>query len=187
MRELRERHAWVDTDHDLAITLAVVVGSRADDVVRAYGGDPAAPIGARTFAESAVPVDDIGDYGHAQVFTVADRVVVLENNGWAGSDPDTAVRASTGGGSFLSAYWNVDALSRLVQAVDGKVTANLEPLFAANPPQVGDVYPEWLDGGAFTAATYRSACLAVVQQQTGVAFDRKWLETAWSTFRIPVR
>jgi len=182
-----EQHAWVDTAHDLAITVAVVVGLSADDVVRAYGGDPTMPIGARTFVESAVPDDAIGDYGHAQVFTVADRVVVLENNGWAGSDLDVAVRASAGGGVFMSAYWNVDALSRLVQAVDGKVTANLEPLFAADPPQVGDVDPVWLDGGAFTPSTYRSACLAVIQQQTDVAFDRDWLDAAWPTFQIPAR
>ncbi len=90
------KYEWIE-DVDLAWTLAVIQGHTVDEVVRTYRGEP---VGTATFEGSAVPEESIGDYFHVQVFRQGQHVLAIENNGWCGSSPTIARRASADGGRF---------------------------------------------------------------------------------------
>ncbi|SDD70631.1 DUF6461 domain-containing protein [Actinokineospora iranica] len=185
MRDLMSKYGWVDTAYDLALTVAVIEGSTTDELVSVYGGKPGEPVGLLSFAESEVPEQDFGHYFTLRVRERGSHLIAVENNGWSGSVPEIARRASHNGGRFFSVYWNVNGLSHIVQAIDGKIVAYLEPLFANREPQVGEVYPDWLHGNDFDPEHYKSASLAAMEDQTGIAFDRAWLDENLPTYRIP--
>ena len=131
-----------DDDDDLAWTVAVVGGRTKAEVVLAYGGDPERPIGSLRFDATfdLVPEDDLGRYFFIQTLTDGDHVVVLENNGWAGADAGLACRVSRDGGTFFSVYWSPSG-TRIVQAADGVLVADFDPLFVGQPAGAGDTYP----------------------------------------------
>lgn len=185
MRDLMNKYGWVDTAYDLALTVAVIEGSTTAELVSIYGGKPGEPVGLLSFGESEVPEQDFGHYFTLQVNDLGSHLVAIENNGWSGSVPEIARRASRDGGRFFSVYWNVNGLSHVVQAVDGTVAAYFEPLFANQEPQVGDIHPDWLRGDDFNPEHYKSASLAAMEDQTGIAFDRAWLDEKVPTYRIP--
>jgi hypothetical protein len=72
-----------------------------------------------------------------------------------------------------------------VQAVDGQVIAYFEPLFADEPEQIGDVQPGWIDGVTVDTETLWATCFALMEQQTGLVFDRAWFDQKLPTYRIP--
>jgi hypothetical protein len=188
LKDMIDKYAWVNDIE--AWTVAVVSGQPADEVVRIYGGDPASPVGDYFFAQAR----DLqgGAYPdplrfHLQVLSHGDHVVALENNGWSGSVPEIARRCSAHGGHFFSVYWNVNAFGMLVEAIDGKVTAYFESLYpiAPEPPQSGEVRPAWAVGPETEPGAAWPTCLALMQQQTGLAFDQRWLSTPLPTYGIP--
>src|SRR6266498_2520611 len=105
---------------------------------------------------------------------VAIQQVLLVTNGWSGSIPEIARRCSAHGGHFFSVYWNVNAFGMLVEAIDGKVTAHFESLYpiAPDPPQPDEVRPPWSIGPETEPRLARQTCLALMEQQTGLAFDQ---------------
>jgi hypothetical protein len=185
MRDMMRKYSWVDSEYDLALTVAVATGVRTADVIRAYGGDPDQALGSLTFDEAEVPADEFGQYFLLRVLESDDHVVAIENNGWGGSVPEIARRVTRLGGRYFSVYWNVNGLSCLAEAEDGRISAYFEPLFAGNQPGPGDVHPAWLGGGEFDAEHYKSASLAAMEQQAGVGFERAWLSDKLPTYRIP--
>jgi hypothetical protein len=181
------RYSWVQEIE--AWTVAVIEGRSADEIIRVYGGDPATSVGDYYFAQLA----DLQGPGepeplrfHLQVSTHERFVVATENNGWTGSIPEIARRCSAGAGRFFSVYWNANAFGMLTQAIGGTVTASFEFLYPlapeAYPPEIR---PDWAIGPEIEPNLARQACFALLEQQTGLRFDRDWLTEMRPTFRIP--
>lgn len=185
--DLIDKYAWVKRME--AWTVAAVEGRGADEVVRIYGGDPAGPVGDYTFAEADAldghDPDNIQFF--LQVRSHGRYVVAVEHDGYSGSLPEIARRCSAGGGQFFSVYWNINAFGLLTQAIDGTVTARFESLypFSLAPQQPGDVRPAWAVGPEVDVELAWQACLALMEQQTGLSFDLGWLAERWPTYRIP--
>lgn len=187
MRPLIDRYRWVDDpDLDLAWTVATITGRTADEVVQTYGGDPADPVGELTYEGAGVPYDDFGKYFHLQILVPDGHVVAIENNGWSGTLPETGRRASANGAAFFSVYWSPSA-DRLMQAVDGTVTAYFNPLRYDPADDRFDVYPAWAAGAGLEhdGTDAGPICMALMEQQTGLAFQPEWLDLALPTYRIP--
>lgn len=73
-----------------------------------------------------------------------------------------------------------------MQAVDGKLMADFEPMF---PPRRSDEYgyPAWRTDGMFPIGALRSSMLEAMTQQTGLVFRREWLDKKLPTYRIPIK
>ena len=179
------RYAWADEDTNLAWTLAVISGRTPDDVIRAYGGDPGEQAALLPFPAAQVPHDELGAYSLLQVRQLGQHVVAIENNGWRGKATDVAERASESGGDFLSVFWNLNGNYKLTQARDGKLLASFDPLTVQHPAPIGETYPDWITDVVFTDDNLHAVLLAVIEQQTGLAFDRAWLMSPVPTYRVP--
>ncbi|GLZ43204.1 DUF6461 domain-containing protein [Actinokineospora sp. NBRC 105648] len=186
MRSLIEHYLWIeDPSLDLVWTIAVVRSTSVDRVVRTYGGDPSQPV-EMTFQEAeADAAEQPGAYFNAQAFSAGHHVVVIENNGWSGSVPELGRRASVDDSHYFSFYHSHTG-NRVLQAVDGQVTACFDPMFVGYPAAQADLTPDWTAGlEAEFEKHYKATCLAVMEQQTSVAFDRAWLDEKLPTYRIP--
>jgi Family of unknown function (DUF6461) len=183
VRELIDRYQWVQ-QLDVVMTFAVIHGHGVDEVVRIYGGDPEQSELMTTIEAEDAGLDN-GDDFYFQVFEHQDAVVALENNGWSGTVPEIARRASSDEGHFFSVHWNGNGMFRITEARGGKVTAYFEPTFGAQSAAPGDIVPEWVAGLELQPDELRAACLALVEQQTDVAFDQEWLVKQLPTFCIP--
>jgi hypothetical protein len=179
------RYGWADEDINLAWTLAVITGRTVGETVRAYGGDPGRDPRMLTFAQAQVPPDALGRRAYLQVREVGQHTVAIENNGWLGKRADIAERASRDGGGFLSVFWNLNADYKLTQAVDGKLTAQFDPLTVQHLAPVGDTYPDWIADVVFTDESLHAVLLALVEQQTGLVFDPVWLTEPQRTYYLP--
>lgn len=183
MRELIDRYRWAQ-QLDVVMTFAVIQGRSVDEVVRIYGGDPAQSQLMTTIEAEDAGLDD-GDDFYFQVFEHQDAVVALESNGWSGTVPEIARRASADEGHFFSVHWNGNGMFRITEARSGKVTAYFEPTLGVEPASPDDVIPEWAEGLELQPDELRAACLALVQQHTGAAFEEEWLVMKLPTFPIP--
>jgi hypothetical protein len=184
MRELRDKYAWADADYDLAWTVAVIQGRTADAVLALYGGGRAAKLGDLTFsAANADRNEHFDEYAVLQLLVRDQLVVAIEPNGWTGNIPEIARRVSAGGGDFFSVYWSPAAF-QIVQAKDGQIVASFDPNFIGLPAGANDLLPGWVGDDDFPLDHLKSSCLAAVEQQTGVAFDRGWLGEPLPTYRI---
>ncbi|HEY0638243.1 MAG TPA: DUF6461 domain-containing protein [Pseudonocardiaceae bacterium] len=179
------RYHWADEDTNLAWTLAVVSGRTPDEVIRAYGGDPTQAPEVMSFALVQVPPDELGSFSLVQMAEAGGRVVAIENNGWRGKAAEVAERASEGGGSFLSVFWNLNANYKVTQARDGKLTASFDPLTVQHPAPPGEIYPDWITDVVFTDEELHAELLAVVEHQTGLPIDPAWLREPRPTYRVP--
>lgn len=183
MRELIDRYQWVQ-QLDVVMTFAVIQGRSVDEVVRIYGGNPEQSQLMTTIEAEDAGLDD-GDDFYFQVFEHQDAVVALENNGWSGTVPEIARRTSADEGHFFSVHWNGNGMFRITEACGGKVVAYFEPTFGAQPAAPDDIIPEWAEGVELQPDELRAACLGLVEQQVGVAFEEEWLVKKLPTFRIP--
>ncbi|TWP45948.1 hypothetical protein FKR81_37645 [Lentzea tibetensis] len=182
MPELNQKYDWVK-HLDVVLTFAVVSGRSVDDAVRTYGGNPAEPQLMTTVEAEDAALDDEG-HAYVQVFAHQGAVVALENNSWSGTIPEIARRASADGGHFFSVHWNVNGAFQVVEADGGKVTAFFDPMrVGANDP--GEVQPAWLDDVHFEPGQLRTACLTLVERQSGIVFAQEWLVKKLPTYRIP--
>lgn len=182
--------AWAESlALDLVWTATVAEGRSVAEVVRAFGGDPASSEGMMTFREAEAEVQrtarEFGEFFLFHVFDHGRHVVALENNGYSGAFPEVARRASPRGGRYFSFFRNDNGVSKLVQAIDGRITAYFEPLFADEPARVGDVRPAWADGMEVNTETLWATCFALMEDQTGLAFDPAWFDARLPTYRIP--
>ncbi|MFF2087241.1 DUF6461 domain-containing protein [Nocardia sp. NPDC058176] len=101
-----------------AATITVVAARNPDTVVRAFGGDPATPEAMATLEGRAM---EHGDPWLA-VAPVADGVLAVEYNGYQGSHAPE-LRALSRGTRAASMYWNINGLTRLSFAADGRIVA----------------------------------------------------------------
>jgi uncharacterized protein DUF6461 len=173
--ELR-RYAWVREVE--AWTVAVIDGMTVAEVVRCYGGDPDASVGARRY----------GDLGQSlvQVFRVGCQVVALENDGYSGAVEGMAKRCSVRG-RFFSLYWNVNAFGLVIEAVGGALTAHFEHLYPFLPEAADqwDLRPEWAIGPRVDVESARAVCMALLEQRTGVVVEPEWLGQPRPAYQVP--
>jgi hypothetical protein len=118
-------YRWVrDSTLGVAATVTVATGASPEEVLAAFGADPAAPVSMPALFEqpgidpwvAVLPVD--GDTGPA--------VLAVEYNGWQGAQ-SPVLRPASAAGRAASMYWNVDALTNLAFARTGTVLASFEP------------------------------------------------------------
>lgn len=185
MRQLIDKYAWITAYDTLGWTAAVIHGRTEAEVINIYGGNPDQPLEPRPFEDALVPDEHFGTWFYLQTVTTGDTVVAIENNGWTGTIPEIARRASAGGGQFFSVSWTVEGRWRILQAKNGQVTASFDVLHAVNRTDPFDKLPAWLDHVDLSDDSLDATCLAVLEQQTGVAFDRRWLTAPLPTYRIP--
>lgn len=185
MRQLIDKYAWIQEYDTLGWTAAVIHGRTEAEVVSVYGGKPDESLVPRPFADALVADEDFGTWFYLQTVTIGDAVVAIENNGWTGTMPEIARRASAGGGRFFSIYWTVEGRWRIVQAANGEVIASFDVAQAVNRTDPFDKLPSWLDDVDLSDDGLDATCLAILEKQTGVAFDQRWLTEPLPTYRIP--
>lgn len=183
MWQLAEKYSWADKDPDFVCTIAVVTGTSASDLVRAYGGDPdeAARL---TFTDAWPSQSDFGIHFYVQVFTEGTFTVAVEPNGWTGDVPEIARRASAHG-HFVSTYWSMSGVSRMTEAMAGKVTAHFDPFAVGYSGGMGDLQPDWIEDASFDLDRPNASCLAAVELRTGIEVKAEWFGRELPTYRIP--
>ncbi len=181
--DLVAQYAWADADEPEAYTFSVISGKTEDEVIGAFGGDPAASR-TMTFAES---VDEQAshlyeDYELLRVVTV-DRHVIAIEWGFHGSIPEIARRASAGGGEFFSVYRNVNARYQVLHALDGRVDGMFDP-FDLEDAAWMDPKPEvpvWAEGVTFHMGALCAESFALMERTMGVAVDPAWMDASLRT------
>jgi len=185
MRELRAKYAWADEDHDLAWTVGVFERFAADAMLAIYGGGRGDHLDEMTFDDAMTLRNDHFDEFAVVQFKMHERYgVAIEPNGWTGNVPEIARRASVDGGRFFSVYWSPSAC-QILQAKNGQVTASFDPNFIGLPAGANDLLPGWVGDDEFPLEQLNASCLAAMEQQTGLAFNRGWLDAMLPTYRIP--
>ncbi|MGW4064619.1 DUF6461 domain-containing protein [Amycolatopsis sp. NPDC004747] len=125
------RYRWIGRSRlTVAATVTVVTGLPVDEVVRAFGADPARP----------EPLEDLREAYADPWLAVLDLdgvVVAIEENGYHGSR-ESVLTAASRAGRAASMFWNVNAVTRLSFARAGEVLASFEPGLGEPSPD-GDV------------------------------------------------
>ncbi|MGI5224010.1 DUF6461 domain-containing protein [Actinoallomurus sp. CA-142502] len=166
-----------------AATVTVVTGADVADVLRAFGADPARPESIRTISEDLMSRQSIDPW--VAVLDLGGAVLVVEYNGWQGSNALVLTRASAGGRA-ASMFWNVNAVTRLSFAEHGEVLLSVEPFADLDaPPQVASALAG-LDFADYHRGKWLMGLVAV-QRFTGhgiTAEDLARIEAADIGFRI---
>jgi len=180
------KYAWADEIEGW--TVAVMRRRPVDEVVAIYGGDPSNPIGDVAFADMNdhrnVDTDELELF--VQVLTYGEHTVTIEQHGWSGALPEIARRTSADSGWFFSVYWNIHAAGFVTQAIDGVITARFESLYPFGPEaEAWEVRPSWALGPEIDVQLAWQVDLALLEQQTGVEVEARWLREPLPTYRVP--
>ncbi|MFD7618907.1 DUF6461 domain-containing protein [Streptomyces sp. NPDC059802] len=171
--DLVARYAWADADELVVYTFSVISGMAEDEVIRAFGGDPAVSR-AMTFDEAADEQAShlYEDYALLRVVTVDKHVIAIEW-GYRGSIPEIARRASVNGGEFFSVQQTVNGHSQVIHAFDGRVDGMFDPADLEDAPWVDPVpeIPSWATGVAFHLGALGAESLALMEHVMGVPVD----------------
>ena len=157
-------YAWLQDPRRCRVAVAgcvtVVKGGSVDEVLAAFGADPA--VDGRPWDESA----SVGDC--VAVVTVDGGVLAVEDNGWQGSRPEVLRRLARLGRA-ASTFWNVNALTRVSAAEGGRLLGAFDPVA---PDQLAGDDPEaiakYLAGLDFEAGSWVAQGMVVVERFTGV-------------------
>jgi hypothetical protein len=159
-----------------AATVTAVVGSTSDEVLRAFGADPAEPASLLELASESedpwVAVLDVGD----------GRVLAVEPNGWQASERPVLYGLSRRGRA-ASMYWNLGR-SRLSFAESGQVLASFEPGWEPVPAEAADLVAG-MDLEDHRGTSQKG--LAAVERFTGIRLreeDLAAIDTADVAYRI---
>ncbi|RSM36478.1 hypothetical protein DMA12_40370 [Amycolatopsis balhimycina DSM 5908] len=155
-----------------AACVTMVKTTDVDAVVRDFGGVTSE---ARTvpFAATGNDLD--------QAYTVAvcrqgEYVVAIETNGFQGTRPEVLRRVSQLG-ETVSAFWNIEALTRFSYAVDGRIKTAFEA--GADSWKDGED-PDCLTPLAadidWAASHWRTGLLLLAARLTGQPFTEDWLD-----------
>lgn len=113
------RGSWLSE----AATVTVVTDSTVEQVLRAFGADPAQPQSLRAIDAEQTERQSIDPW--VMVLDTGAAVVAVEYNGYRGADEAVLARAAAG--RAASMYWNVNGLTRLSFAEQGRLMAAFEP------------------------------------------------------------
>ena len=159
-------YSWLDDPMRCPVAVAAcitaITGSSTDEVLAAFGADPAAP----TLASEQAA---FGPEPTVATITVPGGVLAVENNGWQGSRPEVLQPLSSRGRA-ASIYWNVNALTRISGAEAGLLVGAFDPVSPDQP--VGDDPDRLaavLAGLDFSAGDWVAQGMVVVERFTGVA------------------
>ncbi|MFI7367357.1 DUF6461 domain-containing protein [Streptomyces sp. NPDC050149] len=184
--DLVAEYAWADAAEWETYTFSVVTGKTEEEVIRAFGGDPAGSR-AMTFAEAA---DEQADHIHAdrallRVVTVEKHVFAIEW-GFHGSIPEIARRASSDGGEFFSVHHNVLAQHQVMHARDGRVDGMFDPSVVGDAAwmEPAPEIPAWAAGIPFHLETLGSESLALLERIMGVPVVPAWMDAALRTVSL---
>ncbi|OXM60778.1 DUF6461 domain-containing protein [Amycolatopsis vastitatis] len=155
-----------------AACVTMVKTTDVDAVMRGFGGVAGE---ARTipFAEAG---NDLDEAYAVAVCRQGEYVVAIEVNGFQGSRPEVLRRVSRLG-ETVSAFWNIEALTRFSYAVDGRV----ETAFEAG----ADSWKEGEDPDCLAplvaeidweAGHWRTGLLLLAARLTGQTFTEDWLD-----------
>ncbi|MGW0699770.1 DUF6461 domain-containing protein [Streptomyces sp. NPDC002867] len=178
--DLVAQYAWADADEPEAYTFSVISGKTEDDVIRAFGGDPAASR-MMTFAEAVdeqvshpYPDDEL-----LRVVTVGKHVIAIEW-GYHGSIPEIARRASLDGGEFFSVHRNINARYQVMHAVDGRVDGMFDPFGLEDATWMDRQLevPAWAEDVAFRMETLCAESFALMERMMGVPVDPAWMDAS---------
>ncbi|MEV6079758.1 DUF6461 domain-containing protein [Streptomyces sp. NPDC052069] len=181
--DLVARYAWADADELETYTFSVISGKTENEVIRAFGGDPAV-CRTMTFAEAA---DEQArhlyeEYTLLRVVTVDEHVIAIES-GYHGSIPEISRRASSDGGEFFSVLRTVNARYQVMHALDGRVDGMFDPFeledaaWMEPEPEV----PAWADGVTFHMGTLCAESFALMEHVMGIPVDPAWTDAALRT------
>lgn len=122
---LERAYRWVqDSTLGIAATVTVVTGLTVEEVLHAFGADPAQPESLRDIDQDTTAQMSIDPW--VAVLDTGTAVLAVEYNGFQGSYEPVLLRASAGGRA-ASMYWNVNAMTRLSFAEGGRLLASFEP------------------------------------------------------------
>ncbi|MEV1319931.1 DUF6461 domain-containing protein [Micromonospora arborensis] len=117
-----------------AATVTVVTGATVEQTLRAFGADPDRPESINDIQRDLSLRRAIDPW--ITVLNGGDAVLVVEDNGFRGTDATVLRNASTGGRA-ASMFWNVNALTRLSFAEAGQLLAAFEPWGREeHPPEI---------------------------------------------------
>lgn len=179
-------YRWIERSSlELAATVTVVSGSTAEDVLRAFGADPARPESLRAITDDVTGRMSIDPW--VAVLDAGTAVLAVEYNGFAGTDKEVLRRASAGGRA-ASMFWNVNAMTQLSFAEGGEVLAAFEPF---DDVDAGPAVAAALDGLDFADHRHKTGKgLVAVQRFTGRGIaqrDLDQIEAADVAYRIEPR
>jgi hypothetical protein len=168
-----EDAGWIEQSID-AITIAFVESQAPVEEVFRESGRSWTPVSPGTL-DTVLDIVDGFDFDREPL--LIDRLgewhVLLAPNGYEFSYPDLAARVSRIG-RFISVFWNVNALMRILVAEKGKVMRDFDPLLIAD--SAGEPLPEeaGLPFGQ-PAAPLRAACLVFTERMTDQRISRDWI------------
>lgn len=184
---LLDGHQWLGVALCWTVIAPDAGAVGVDQVLERLGVSPQA----RLRSEAPLSAEEYGDPPLAYVDQIGDAVVLFEINGFQGSLTEVLERISVGARVF-SAYWNVNGLSYLSYAVDGRVLTFMEGAF---PEDRGGIDPDALNDhltDLFQIAEtedgsgdWRAAMLATVERLTGVGLRADWLTTDHLVVALP--
>lgn len=128
--------------------------------------------------------DHFDEYALVQIQQFGGHIVAIEANGWRGTDDRLGVAGSRPGGHFFSVYWSINANYRVIEAQDGRLLADFDPLLFQHPVPPGERYPDWSAEVTLGPGALRAALMAVMEVRTGLVFERGWLGERWPTYRL---
>jgi hypothetical protein len=164
-----------DVPH-VALCLTVVGLDDVDQALTRYDGFP---------ADRRVSVSDVGQWLPPPQLRVVvaqrhgDHVLLVEDNGFHGAQPQVLRRLSRDAVTAASVFWNVNAHSRLSFARDGRLLSMFD--FVVDGPDAGDdpsSVAALRDGLDFGRGNPRAAALAFLERVSGVRLTADWVHAA---------
>jgi hypothetical protein len=194
--EMVRRYGWLDEGEEVlggslfeSYTVSVVRGRTEDEVIRGFGGDPAAEPQMLTFAEAVEEATAHGgyadDYELLGVVSSGEYVVAIEW-GYRGSIPEIARRLSANGGEFFSAYGSINARYQVMHAQDGRVDGRFDPFDVADlegrgeddPPEE---LPAWAQDAPFHLGELSAESFALMERTMGLPIRPEWFSSRLRT------
>jgi hypothetical protein len=185
-----EQFEWVgDSSIQEAGCLTLVRDTDVERVAEAFGAvlERARGLDFEEFCEEAFAHDDI--YSMIGVRRVGAWTLVVEDNWFEGARPEVLRRVSAGT-EVVSAFWNVNALTRFSHAVDGEVRTSFEALMpgyreGTRPDALEELRSglPWSDADLGRQGVNTiSLMLALTARITGQAIRREWLRDRFTTY-----
>lgn len=178
--EPEDAYHWVERSALAeAGTITVVAQGNPDTVVRAFGADPATPEPMDELEERAMERND----PWIAVAPITDGVLAVEYNGYQGSH-GPELRALSCGTRAASLYWNVNGVTRLSFAADGRIVAAFELGEQQQDPALEPILRD-LDFGDYRNRIAKG--LVAVERFTGSVFaesDLARVESAGIGFAV---